>query len=94
MGRCIVKLAENEYIEWSTVVDAPVSYVMTRSEVPKFIRGDDISERLSRADEFGTSMLAPNLSLQDMIGFNRAGPKESCISLEGIRSRYRKEQDK
>lgn len=89
MGRCIVKLADNEYVEWSTVVDAPVSYVLTRDEIKRAVGGPDIEERLNRADERGTSMLAPAITLESLAVCNRAGPKESCLSLEEIRKQYK-----
>lgn len=89
MGRCIVKLADNEYVEWSTIVDAPVTYIMSRDKIRAELGGDDIEDRLSRADERGSSMLAPTMSLEQALGNNRAGPGESRASLTEIRQKYR-----
>lgn len=55
MGRCVYKPSpdRDEYVIWSTVVDAPVSDVLTRDEaVRKFPGGED---SVARADETGAS---------------------------------------
>lgn len=36
MGRFIVKLTDNKFIEWSTIVDCPVSSVMSKEEAIEF----------------------------------------------------------
>lgn len=92
MGSCILKLANNEYVEWSTVVDAPVTYIMSRDKIKAELGGDDIEDRLSRADERGSSMLAPTMSLEQALGTNRAGPHESHASLAEIRARFGEEK--
>lgn len=86
MGRGIVKLADNEYVEWSTVVDAPVSWVMAYDEALE-AAGDPA--RIVRADVFGTSYLSPPWSLRDLLNGNRAGPDESEATLSEIRKLYR-----
>jgi hypothetical protein len=88
MGRGILKLAPDEYIEWSTVVDAPVSYVLDREEaVQEF--GE---ERIERADKTGTSYYdRPPQTAEEFVEFNRAGENETRLDLEGIRYHYRKE---
>lgn len=84
MGRGIVRLAEDEYVEWSTVVDAPVSYAITRAEAVEAFG----ASRIARADEKGTSYLSPPYTLQDFLDCNRAGEDESHIGLEEMRRRY------
>ncbi len=32
MGRCIAKLGEDKYVEWPSIVDAPVTHVLFREE--------------------------------------------------------------
>ncbi len=68
---------------WSTVVDAPVSKAMDRQEFTYWyhISGQDpLSERLARAEKYGTSAMDPPLSAIDLISGNRAGPKETELS--------------
>lgn len=86
MGRGIIKLADNKYIEWSTVVDAPVSYVFTKDE--SFDEKD--ASRIERASKNGHSYL--DSSPGEYIDFNRAGPYESCITKEAILRRYESEE--
>lgn len=85
MGRGIVKLAEDEFVEWSTIVDAPVSWVMDRAEALE-LAGDPA--RIERADHLGTSYLSPPYTLDDLLSGNRAGPDESSIPLDEIRRQY------
>lgn len=87
MPKFLVKLADDEYVEWSTVVDAPVSYVMTRDEAVAWRNGDE--EAIQRADDNGHSALWMSAqSVDELVAFNRAGDHESCISLEEIREKY------
>jgi len=71
MGQFIVKVSpeEDAYFVWSTVVDAPVSYVMTRAEMETWLLEDALEQvrtqfaiesppRFRRADESGTSALS------------------------------------
>ena len=48
MPTWLMKLADDEYVEWSTVVDAPISAIMSRSEAAS--AGHD-EERLRWTDE-------------------------------------------
>lgn len=96
MGRCIIKLAENEYIEWSTISDAPSSYVVTRegliNELRKRTINDfekQIEESFKRADKNGSSWLGSSTSAEDAICHNRAGKNERHLSLNGIRKKYK-----
>lgn len=94
MPRYIVKLKENAYVEWSTIVDAPVSYVLTREHMLAHL---DITygtssvaenrKRLERTDKHGTSCQSP-YSMESLVSCNRAGDKEENISLEEILERY------
>ena len=73
----MLKLAEDEYVEWGSIVDAPVSYAMGRAAaVDEF--GE---ERVARADKKGHSYR----DLPPVIVGNRAGPGESSLSLEELR---------
>lgn len=86
MGRGIVKLADNKYVDWSTVVDAPVSYVFDRGEI--IDEADGL--RIDRANQNGHSFL--DSPPGDYADFNRAGPFESCITKEAILRRYESEE--
>jgi hypothetical protein len=93
----IVKLADDAYCEWSTVVDSPVSHVLTREDALRRFDHD----RIARAEEYVTSvlpgpddphagMLRPS-SAEAFVAGNRAGPGEIELSLADIIERYRAE---
>lgn len=85
MARGVVRLAEDEYVEWGTIVDAPVSCVMSRRAVVREF-GED---RIARVDRNDTSFIAPPYTLADLLDGNRAGPGETCATLDEIRTLYR-----
>lgn len=87
MPSWIVRLADQEYVEWSTVVDAPVSTIAARAEA--IDRWGD--ERIERADEHVTSCTVPELwprNADEFIDLNRAGPDELSLTLDAIRERF------
>lgn len=93
MGRPIVKI-KDKYLEWSTIVDAPVTYGMTTPELKAYIRFqygaeglEELPPRLARADQHGTSALPPS-SFAGLIESNRAGDNETHLSIEEIYERY------
>jgi hypothetical protein len=99
MPRCLVKLADDEYVEWSTVVDAPVTYAMTRDEMADYLRGEygahrehETPARLDRCDERGHSALWPGADrancAEAFIEGNRAGQNEREASLAELREVY------
>ena len=57
MGSCVIKAAKDRdlYCVWSSIVEAP-TYIGTREEMRRHL-GPGGEERLSRADQFGTSAL-------------------------------------
>lgn len=84
MGRGIVKLADDQYVIWSTVVDAPVSYVLTQQDL--LIEDPSHLSRINRADTNGHSFLD---SPPGWYGrYNRAGPNECCLTKEAILKRF------
>lgn len=94
MPRCVAKLAEDTYVEWSTIVDAPVTYTMTREQMLSYLDRkdgersyDENRQRLNRTDLTGTSFHDAT-SLKNLISGNRAGEKETRITLEEIIERY------
>lgn len=87
MPRLILRLAADEYVEWSTVVDAPVSAVLSRKDAI----GEFGADKVAIADEHVVS-LWPHFQPADAEAFiaaNRAGPNEERLSLEEIRQAYR-----
>lgn len=87
MGKYIAKLADDVYIEWSTVVDAPLSYTATRAQAVQAWGGD----RVRRADENGTSILdgyPTGDTPEEIVRGNRAGPGETEISVAEIIKAY------
>lgn len=72
---------EKRYVFWSTVVDQPVTFGLSKEE---FIRQNDLDrpeyfDRLKRAEVRGTSCVEHG-SWLDTIRDNRAGPGGSCLS--------------
>lgn len=79
--------------EWSTIVDAPVTYAMTEEQLREWHleeygrRGSTgIDGRIDRARETGTS--GYGMTREDVISHNRAGPNETHATLEEIMERY------
>lgn len=72
MPSFILKTApdENLYVEWSTIVDAPISWG-SREQMKSWGVGED---RLARADQYGTSMCDPALPFdQQWFGWSDDG---------------------
>lgn len=94
MPRFIVKLERGPaawYLEWSTVVDAPVSYGMPLAEFREYVRAEEgsrglaeLDARLERAEAQGTSLVGSRESARDAVAFNRAGPSESCLTYDEL----------
>ena len=85
MGHGIVKLIDDNYVEWSTVVDAPITYCKSR-EAAIIAFGID---RVDRCDVNGHSYLDRDNS--EHAAFNRAGPNECCLTKEAIARRFKNE---
>jgi hypothetical protein len=91
-----VETADGErFLEWSTVVDAPVTLGMTEDELRHWHRAeygryeDDatIDARIERCRASGTSSFIPS-SVEAVVRYNRAGPDETCLTLEEIVADY------
>ena len=97
MGRYIVKLecdGQPYYLEWSTIVDAPVTYGMTLEEFKAHyleIYGTSGMEgfniRMERVENIGHSAYNES-TLDELISCNRAGEKEKCLTKEEIIDTY------
>lgn len=93
MPRFIIKL-EGYYLEWSTIVDAPVTSGMSLAEFKKYIRDEygregirELDQRLVRVESFGTSLYTPQTP-QDAVLCNNAGPGESELTFDEIYKAY------
>jgi len=93
MGRYIIKL-HGYYLEWSTVVDAPVTFGMSPDEFRQHYRDEygrqgaqDLEDRLARVETKGTSSrVDPDLT--SCIDNNRAGPDGACLTADEIYRAY------
>ena len=91
MGTALLRLMDGEtewWLEWSTVVDAPVTYGMTEAQLGEHImttQGSDGLGRLSRRMEVARSRggLASTsfLDYERDVDHNRAGAKETSITI-------------
>lgn len=94
MGQYIIKI-KGCYMEWSTIVDAPVTNGMTLEEFVKYYMGkygvrgmDALGERLDRVEKFGHSALGPSMTLTELLEHNHAGKNEECLTEDEIYKMY------
>lgn len=87
MGRYIAEFGGN-YLEWSTVVDAPVTCLMDEAELIAHVKEqygqaglDVLPDRMARVAEQGTSA-RDGTTKADLLAYNRAGPGESHLATE------------
>lgn len=99
MGRFIVKFGDY-YCEWSTIVDAPVTTMMTEVELEQYVRdeygrqgSENFRRRMARVKDHGISSLDPSVTMEGLLECNRAGANETCIStVEAMIEAYKKAQ--
>ena len=98
MGRFIVKLDKNKYVEWSSIVDAPVTFILNKKEMLSYL--DEMYGKscyfknrkdINLADEKGTSSFMYGLEI--LKSYNRAGEKEEVISFDEIMERYKRKKE-
>jgi hypothetical protein len=89
MGRCIVKLPHSTrpYLEWSSIVDAPVTRGMSLEELREHIKREygnegvyGFPDRMRRVEARGSS-LTDGSTARDVVSFNRAGRGETCLTM-------------
>lgn len=99
MERFIVKLDKNKYVEWSSVVDAPVTFILNKEEMLSYL--DEMHGKISfsknrkdidMADRKGTSSLIYN-DVKLLLSCNGAGEKEESISLDEILKKYKRKKE-
>lgn len=93
MPKFIVKLDEF-YLEWSTIVDAPVSLGMPLSEFQGWYQAKygsdgmrDLPDRLARVEKTGTSS-HNGQTADDLLSGNRAGPDEDELTRDELVAAY------
>ncbi len=96
MPRYIVKLTDKDkswYLEWSTIVDAPVTHGMDLEEFRYYYLEEygqqelsKLDNRLERVEKHGIS--GSCYTLDQLLAANRAGPQESCLSKQEIIDKY------
>jgi len=83
------------YCVWSTICDAPTSELMPRLEFEAYYRwrhGEEGPESLpglmDRVEQTGCSSLV-GYTVQGILDYNRAGPREGRLTLKGLCKRFR-----
>lgn len=104
MGGFIIRMERDgdvRYAEWSTIIDAPVTYLLTRAMFEESYReeyGAKGMERfhnsLERADVHGTSCFPVPRSLADVIRGNHAGDNGAGLTEDQIWQQYLYKEDK
>lgn len=94
MPKFIVKLGDDKYCEWSTVVDAPVTPIVTLDELHEYYRQqygeagmEGLPARLARVEATGCSAF-DRMTAEELIQGNRAGPREKELTLAEIIESY------
>ena len=93
MGHSIIKLNDGKrdyYLEFSSNVDAPVTFGMTLGEFTEFYRIEygrssmrGFQQRMERVEEKGTSDYSDN-DVDETIAHNHAGKDGTCLTKEQI----------
>ncbi len=94
MGHAILKLAEESFIVWSSVVDAPVSYIMTEKECREWYAKEHgrrhsqyhLDQSIRDAHKTGSS--STFTTLDDIKADNKAGADEEYLTLGQIIEKY------
>jgi hypothetical protein len=93
MPRYAIRI-DDYYLEWSTIVDAPISYGMSEEEYRKFFieeygraSGHQLEPRMQRIAQYGTSSRHGDTPEQLVVA-NRAGPDECELTLQEIKRAY------
>jgi len=98
MANAIIKLtdgASDWYLEWSNVVDAPLTVGMSKDDITQYLIGKYgtnnhteafLAERFSRVEENGTSYYGT--TLEELIAGNRAGENEKELTYKELVEEY------
>lgn len=98
MPRYIVKMEKDgteAYMEWSTIVDAPVTYLMSLEEFKDYYREEygrrgvgDLEDRMSRVEKTGISAHDGVREYDSLWEYNRAGENETHLTKDEIWQKY------
>ena len=100
MPRYILKIPDTKmktewYMEWSTVVDAPVTYGMSLDEFKSYYEKEygrkgmlDLPQRIERVEKYGSSCHFDTDGIAHYFNYNRAGDKETKLSKKEILTKY------
>ena len=88
MGKLIVEFG-GRYLEWSSVVDAPITYLMSDEQLKEHLLQSygyeeglkDFEHRMERVRKHGTSSRLGETK-EDLLRHNRAGDKEKRVKTE------------
>ncbi len=80
----VCKFGEDQYLMWSTVVDAPITYMVNEETA----RDQFGSERVERANSRNGVSHLDYESLDELIAGNRAGNDETPLTKEQIIEKY------
>lgn len=93
MARGLIKI-KDKYLEWSTMVAAPVTYGMTLDQLRDWIKEEygragleELPRDLENVERQGTAFQI-NLPLEELISNNRAGDGETELTLDQIYEKY------
>lgn len=98
MPRFIIKLSDeitgkDYYIEWSTVVDAPVTYGVSLEDFKEYYKNEygnngmkGFDSLIEETNKSGTS--SPYYNLQSLLDYNRAGENDKTLDKESILEKY------
>src|ERR1700761_5553495 len=101
----IMKLTDSEekkdyYLEWSTIVDAPITWGLSLQSFKAYYRKKygsqgmaDLPMRLERVEKGGISAYSPFDVLEAYFEFNCAGPRGAVASKEYILENYCKNRN-
>lgn len=99
MARAIIKITDpvdNKayYLDWSTIVDAPVTWGMTLGEYKEYFKTEypksinKLDEMLQRVELTGSSSKLAWMQLTSFLDLNFAGKDGEQLDLEGILHNY------
>lgn len=93
MGRYIIKI-QDYYLEWSTIVDAPVTFGMKLDQFREYYKNEygengikDFNSRIARVNKKGTSSYIHDNERQ-VVANNNAGPNYRKLTYDEIYQAY------
>lgn len=80
------KTKKEYYFEWSTIVDAPITQMMSKKDFIEYYKErfgssgmNELPERMERVERKGNSSCDERDTYRDFIDYNRAGENETRI---------------